>query len=752
MVTGGRIRGVLVLLVIVGTLCCSSTASASNELFFNEAIEVADVDTGIRTIEVDASGNVFATFGSVLYKLSDSGSVLAERTFEKEITATAISPDFTKLALTLRSGSSGDDSIFILSTGDLSTQVSSDTTRTNAFILEWSPNGGDLYSNDPNAGMIQLNRETLAEDVSYLGNHTGTMACVDISGNSGAVLTADENGLIQLWNNDGDVIQHEFQLQSSILDCAIGYDDQYFSVSTPEDGIRKWTFSGSELKPIDVNGAERYQFTTSGDKVIVHKSTPSQHILVYDYVNEISVNQISMFHTFDDYVVMFDGAGTISDIFLNSKVDYIVKYGTSIERVGVGASGIDTDGDGVPDTLDDDDDGDGIEDNWDLNCADVGIACDLLPDEDLVRSINLNINKTNFIVEQTFTFNKATSASIRDLSRLSLDNDVRLSSDEAQLFASTICSNIDQDAASAGITSTITIENASLNFTHMDCSIEQGMTLVPTNDRTSHIRYSISFVYDIETTQPLDGTAVDVENHRFPSSGSVTELSDQHPIRITIGGPTIITQVYVPWHIQQSDVTFNLESVKEKNDNLNPKNILSSPLTIGIILVGIFVVGFVAQRLYDIVSKSGYDIELDDEDDEDDASDADELDDDYEDEAYYHEEAFEEEPVEEAVTEPVKRRPARRKTVGKTSKRVPIDSSEATQAKELLEQSSNEVVRKRRARRSEQDPGTSKRRKLSDVEPGDSRPRKRRAVRRDVANADEMDEALKRFVSESPEE
>ena len=113
---------------------------------------------------------------------------------------------------------------------------------------------------------------------------------------------------------------------------------------------------------------------------------------------------------------------------------------------------------------------------------------------------------------------------------------------------------------------------------------------------------------------------------------------------------------------------------------------------------------------------------------------------------------FEEEPVEEAVTEPVKRRPARRKTVGKTSKRVPIDSSEATQAKELLEQSSNEVVRKRRARRSEQEPGTSKRRKLSDVEPSDSRPRKRRAVRRNVANDDEMDETLKRFVSESPEE
>ena len=242
---GSRLRSVFILLTVVGMLYVSASASASNELFFNEAIEASDADNGLRTIEVDESGNIYASFGTILYKLSDSGAVLEERTFPKEIIATSVSPDSTKLALTIKSGLNEDDSIFVLSTGDLSTLASSDTTRSNAYILEWSPNGGDLYSNAQNEGMIQLNRDTLLEEVSFAGNHTGTMACVDISSISGMVLTGDENGLVVLWDNDGGNILQELQLESTINDCAFGNEDEFFSVSTPENGIRKWTISGS---------------------------------------------------------------------------------------------------------------------------------------------------------------------------------------------------------------------------------------------------------------------------------------------------------------------------------------------------------------------------------------------------------------------------------------------------------------------------------------------------------------------------
>ena len=86
-----------------------------------------------------------------------------------------------------------------------------------------------------------------------------------------------------------------------------------------------------------------------------------------------------------------------------------------------------------------------------------------------------------------------------------------------------------------------------------------------------------------------------------------------------------------------------------------------------------------------------------------------------------------------------------------SSKRVTVQSKEVNQAQQLLQESSNEVVRKRRARRSDSTV-KSKRRKLSDVQSVDSQPRKRRAVKRKSQSDDQMDETLKRFVSESPEE
>ena len=114
--------------------------------------------------------------------------------------------------------------------------------------------------------------------------------------------------------------------------------------------------------------------------------------------------------------------------------------------------------------------------------------------------------------------------------------------------------------------------------------------------------------------------------------------------------------------------------------------------------------------------------------------------------------SFEDEVEEETVSKPEKRAPPRRRSVERTSKRVPVQTKEAAQAKELLQQSSNEVVRKRRARRSEHDTVTTKRRKLSETQPIDAKPRKRRAVKRDASTEDDMDETLKRFVAESPEE
>ena len=706
---GVRLLLVCFIITVIGT----AGAATATGLFFKEAFMIENADSGQRTIEVDSSLNIFASFGSNLYKMDSDGNVLQERIFDTAILATSLSVDESKLALTLRSTASNSDTLHVVSSSDLSTLVSGDETESNAHILMWSPNGANIYANSPETGVIQLNRDTLEKEASYIGNHTGAMACFDVSEYSGKVLTADQNGLIQLWDNDGEVLYQEIQLQSTINACSIGSGDDYFSIATPDNGIRKWTFSGSELKSIDIDDVLRFEINDDLNLIYAHKISPQQHILAYDIFNENTIGQITMFHEMTDYAIIKNEFGELSNLFTNSNVDHIVSYATEIEKLGLGESGTDTDGDGVPNTLDSDDDGDGIEDNWDLNCVDVGISCDILPDENYIRGIDLVLNSTHLTVKQSFTLNKQHSASIRDLSRYSLDKDIKLSQDETQLFSDSICLNMDQEAIGTSIASFITIQNTSIIMEGFDCIVTEGMVLMPANDRISHIRYSIQLTYRFDTPQELNNFNIQIDNHRLPANGSISELSEQHPIFVTVSGEGINSDQYVPWHVQEEDVQFSLTLVEVNEKNSDPTKLLSSPLVLTALLLGVVafvLVGIFVYRKQS--SQNSYDITLDeDEYDEEEE---------YIEDSFFHELEQFEEP--QQLEQPVRKKVA--------PKRIPVSERTVNDAEKILQESSKEVIRKRKAKHATKEPVRTKRRKLSDSQPSSSEPRKRRVVKR----------------------
>ena len=69
------------------------------------------------------------------------------------------------------------------------------------------------------------------------------------------------------------------------------------------------------------------------------------------------------------------------------------------------------------------------------------------------------------------------------------------------------------------------------------------------------------------------------------------------------------------------------------------------------------------------------------------------------------------------------------------SKRVPVRKRSVNEAEKLLQESSQEVVRKRKAKQSTKEPVRTKRRKLSDSQTT-SEPRRRRAVKRPQSEDD----------------
>ena len=736
-----RCKGISLLAIVLVSLLMPTQATSENTMFYVETMHIEDAQAGKKTIELDADGNIYASFGNTLYKFDAMGNLLSEQTFSTEILATSISPDSTRLALTVRGSATGEDSTFILSSGDLSTLVSSSATSSNAHLLDWSDNGASIFTNGPEQGLIQLSRDALEIDKTYSGNHTTSLVCFDVSPTSGHILTIDQDGLILLWNITTEDVVLEFQLVSTIHDCQIGTFEDSFSVSTAENGIRKWTFEGSELKPIEINHVVSFDDPIEPNTVIVRTEFPTPKIIVYDTINEVSVQEVSLFHQFDDHVLLFDDTGALEGLYTNSNAMHIVVYSDHVERVGMGDSGTDTDGDGIPDSMDSDDDGDGIEDNWDLNCQDVGISCELLPDEAYIRAIDMRVNETHLVMKQSFTLNKEQSANIRDLSRLSLDNDVRLTESEAQLFADSICSNMNEIEVLESLSAFISIGNASIDAEQLICKVEEGMVLTPASDRLSHIRYSISSVYALSPNQNLDQLTLTVNNHRFPSTASITELSEQHPMLITISGESVVAQRYVPWHIQEEQVSFTLELVEDEEDEITPQQLLNSPIFIGLILVGILVIGLAIQWIYNQYTKSEYDISLDDDEIDEESSDLDEDD-------------FEENTIEPEMDDEVSPPPRRttQKRERPKSKRVRLEKKQVNEAEKLLNEASSEVVRKRRARRTADQPARTKRRKLSDAPPSEPTTRKRRVVKKERDRDQEMDDTLKRFVSDSPKE
>ena len=116
-----------------------------------------------------------------------------------------------------------------------------------------------------------------------------------------------------------------------------------------------------------------------------------------------------------------------------------------------------------------------------MNCPDVGISCSLLPDEDYIRNIDIEVNSTHLVVTQSFTLNKVHSASIRDLVRYSMDSDIKLA-EEAELFSNAICNNMNAIDVASSLNSFISVEQYSLNFSEMSCSVKEGLVLYPSSN------------------------------------------------------------------------------------------------------------------------------------------------------------------------------------------------------------------------------------------------------------------------------
>ena len=717
------------LVIALSILFISPLAGAGkSSLFFESTYESQLESQGYGAIELSDDGSrAHASFGNTLVEFSTSNqTTIQSKIFDQEILSIALSPDDLRLALTLRDGGAGEDTIYVLDSDTFNTKISSQATASNAVLVSWTDNGASLLTNHPAAGLIKMNREDLSIEAEYTGNFSTKMTCADISPSGTYIMGVDNTGLLIVWDSIGEYVHHEFSLDSSINDCSFDPNESMFSVSINANQIRKWTLSGSELRPLDTPGVNSYTWGSSGAFVHVHRTQMGEFLTTYDSSDSSTISEVALFHTFTDFEITESEDNSIDYAIFSSLTNHVVTYRTSHERIGVGESGSDYDGDGIPNSIDEDDDGDGIEDIWDLNCESSGsFSCELLPDEDYMRSMDLSLNSTVLLVKETFTLNKFDSSNIRDLSRYSLDTDVKLSSDEAMLFATSYCANIHEVNYSTSIENAIFIEGVSLQYISMECNVESGMELTQVDDDRTHIRYAITTSFNISGQLILSQNAIQILYQPTAVDGSITSLSEQHPMSVSISGQGYATDSFSPWFLQEETITLSLnEEVDFGDDALVDTSIFSTWWFISIIMISILVLGYSAYKLLN--RKDSYSIELNDDEHEDD--------DDESDSEVIEDTSFEEiKDIEDQIP----------KSEDRTSRKKVPNRQRAVKTK--LVQNPVRPARRSRVTSEDSPVKVSKRRRLVETE---IKPtvRKRRAVKQSIDVEDEeMSDALNRF-------
>ena len=705
-------------------------AADTSNLFFESTYDSELDNRGSRTIEINENGTLaYASFENTLIQYSTSDqNTIQSKVFDQEILSTALSPDGTRLALTIRDSSAGTDTIHVLDADTFNTKISSQTTASNAMLLSWTDNGASLITNHPTSGIIKLNREDLSTEVQYSGNLSGRIVCTDISPSGSHVMAVDETGRLVIWSADGNYIHHEFILGSSVNHCSFDPTESMFSVSIDGDTIRKWTLSGSELRPLETPGIISYTWSSSAQYVYAHRTDSGQFLTKYDSSDSTKLSEVSLFHQSTDFALLESTSGDIELALFTSTTDHVVTYRTVHVRNGLGESGSDFDSDGIPNSIDDDDDGDGIEDIWDLNCDTAGtFSCELLPDENFMRSMNLIFNETALEVKETFTLNKHDSSIIRDLSRYSLDSDIKLSTEEALLFANSYCDNIHEENYSSSIFEAIDIEGLSLEYISMSCSIASGMELTQADDERTHIRYSITTKFNITGEILIEGNNVRILYQPTAVQGSMTSLSEQHPMSVSLSGEGFETDTFSPWFLQEETISLSLIEEKFNDDeNLVDTSVFASWWFISLTITTMLAIVILVTKF--MKKEDSYSINLDDEEEDEESN----IDDDEE----IDDTAFDElEEIEYSTS---------------VEEEIPSNGTPRLRSRSVRSEINPKPVpvkRKRRTRATEEDTTVkvSKRRRLveDEVKP---KVRKRRAVRQSTDVEDvEMSDNLNRY-------
>jgi hypothetical protein len=524
-----------------------------------------------RAVDINSNGTYLASAydGFVAVHDVDSLELIKSFTIESDVLDVQFSPDGLLLAFSRSGSSSETNTIQIIDV--LTLQLTSKHYGSNSQpdMIQWSPDGDLLALPNSNNGIDLLRVADMEVERTLNGEHNTRITCISFSSLGSYILTGDESGRLVMWSSQGNPTDKEWDLDSEIKACSFDSADEQFAVLTVEGQLSTWSFAGGSLAEVKFEGGSALHWSTDSSVIHVLETGDSPRLITVDSTNLEESVSVYLAHQALDFTHKENEFGTREMAFIATNTGHIAVYGAMPLPEGYGETGADLDGDRIPDSFDDDDDGDAIVDQRDNDCQEVAQSCSKSPNIETIRGINIFVNSTTFVIEDTFTLDTKTSSILRNLSRRSLVADIQLSQDETNLFAQTICRNMNENHFVSSWENIILLSSGQLTDGKVECQIESGMTLTAQSDYNTHIAVTYILTFNLsEMTYPFDFT---LQSQPSATDTSLAQHAQMHPIDVTAKATNSQTFYWSPWWISQSELQVSLEEQVESKPGLIAK-------------------------------------------------------------------------------------------------------------------------------------------------------------------------------------
>lgn len=595
-------------------------ASSASTISFTGATTVGATD-GSSALTIDSEQKYLASGydDHMAIMWLENLSLIEIIDVDRPVESLEFSPDGSQLAIAISGSETKVDTIQLFDVQSMTMSAKQQAANARPVDIAWSPDGLLLAVPNANNGIDLIRISDMEIERSLTGEHNTDVTCVGFTSNGGHIISGDESGRMVMWNSDGTPTSKKWEFGNELKACSFDPTDTRIASLTTDGALNTFSFAGGALQSTQFTSGGGMSWSHEGTYIHLTENGDEPRLLTLDASTFEQVEATSMAHQVLDVATIENQFGLIQEFYAATNTLHLAGYGSHSVPEGMGVAGADLDGDGIPDTLDDDDDGDAILDQWDTYCGEIETDCSRSPHEDHIRSLTIQMNATHMTIKDRFKLDIVLSSSIRNMSRISVIEDAQLSVSETDLFARSICANHDETRILEQWKDTLMLSEGQLEGGVVNCAVSEGMTLRAQNDFKTHIgvEYTISFNLSSSPAFPL---TVRFEEQTVATDASLTHLAEMHPIHVVLSANGANDVELSPWWTTESPLELTLEERVVKEPTLTQKGV---GLFADYPILFVVVLGFLGGGILLVLrtkNTMGMDLNIFDEDDDDEPS------------------------------------------------------------------------------------------------------------------------------------